>query len=868
MRFELTAIRTRVARRILGLFFLCAFVPIGTLAFLSYRRVASQLTEQSRLRLRQASKTTGMAVLKRLNDLDRELVAIVRRLNMEASGTFVPETSFRSLSLARPRTPLRPVLGQPPETLPLPAGADAHLQAGQAVLLADDPSRLFLARMLDPQVPERGLIWAELDPRTVWRATDVEGTVPPGAELCLFQKAQVPLYCPRRPPTAFLESLGRTSTAADEVPFRWRGDGDASLAGHWSLFLEGQYGTPSLTVVVSEAEASVLAPMADFRRTFPLAVLLTLWFVLLLGYVLIRKSTEPLAQLQEGTRRLAALDFSSPVHITSGDEFEDLASSFNTMADHLRQQLSESARLNAALLQASESLRENETRLRTILETAAVAVVTTDDTGVVESFNHTAETVFGYGRDEVVGRLASVLLADTALLDRETGGPFAAPGPARELLGRRKDGTMFPMELDVSEAQVAGRSLFTGFARDVSERKRAEEERARLEAQLRQAQKLETIGTLAGGIAHDFNNILAGVLGYVQLALLEIPKESPVRADIEEVQRAANRAADLARQILVFSRRSEQKLQLVLLDDVVQEALKLLRPSLPTTIDIRRTIEPETPLVLADPSQIHQVLMNLGTNAAHAMRGGGMLAVGLSRVDIATGQDDIPVTLLPGRYARLSVRDTGHGMDHATLERIFEPFFTTKPTGEGTGLGLSVVHGIVTKHGGAIVVDSALGAGTTFTVYLPAAAAAAESKPATTTGPAELSGHEHVLVVDDDPAIAQVTQRLLERQGYRVTARTSSPEALELLRVDAGQFDLMLTDQTMPGLTGLQLAEAALQLRPELPIILTSGMEDTPLADQGRALGVREFLVKPVNIRDLGEAIRRVLKRVAEQRQC
>jgi signal transduction histidine kinase/ActR/RegA family two-component response regulator len=422
------------------------------------------------------------------------------------------------------------------------------------------------------------------------------------------------------------------------------------------------------------------------------------------------------------------------------------------------------------------------------------------------------------------------------------------------------------MELDVSEADVAGRALRTGFARDVSERRRAEEERTRLEAQLRQAQKLETIGTLAGGIAHDFNNILAGVLGYVQLALLDLPKESPVRADIEEVQRAANRAADLARQILVFSRRSEQKLQPVLLTDVVEEALKLIRASVPTTIDIRRTIDPETPPVMADPTQIHQVLMNLGTNAAHAMREGGMLAVDLSRVDIVPGQDDVPVTLLPGRFARLSVRDTGHGMDHATLERIFEPFFTTKPTGEGTGLGLSVVHGIVTKHGGAIVVDSALGAGTTFTVYLPAAAA--ESKPATATGPAELSGHEHVLVVDDDPVIAEVTKRLLERQGYRVTARTSSPEALELLRADAGQYDAMLTDQTMPGLTGLQLAEAALQLRPELPIILTSGMEDTPLADQGRALGVREFLVKPVNTRDLGEAIRRVLKRVPEQRQC
>jgi len=865
VRFELTALRTRVARRILGLFILCAFVPIGTLAILSYRRVATELTEQSRLRLRQASKTIGMAVLKRLDDLDQELVAIVERLNAGTSGRPAPGTSFKSLSLVRPGVAPLPLLDQPPDTPPLPPGGDAHLQTGEPLLLAGDPSRLLLARMLDPRAPERGLVWAELDPRTVWRATDVEETVPPGADLCLFQQAQVPLYCPRRPPTAFLESLGRTSTTTDEVPFRWRGDGDASLAGHWSLFLEGQYGTPSLTVVVSEAEASVLAPMADFRRTFPLAVLLTLWFVLLLGYVLIRKSTEPLAQLQEGTRRLAALDFSSPVHITSGDEFEDLATSFNTMADQLRQQLSESARLNAALRQASESLRENEARLRTILETAAVAVLTTNDTGVVESFNRTAEAVFGYARDEVVGRPASMLLADTAVT-RAPGGPFAVPGPARELLGRRKDGKTFPMELDVSEAEVAGRALRTGFARDVSERRRAEEERARLEAQLRQAQKLETIGTLAGGIAHDFNNILTAVIGYLDLALPEVPSESRALADLREVRRAADRAKDLVRQILLFSRQGEQERRSVNLASLIKETLKLIRATLPTTIEIRETVDRTTAPVLADPTQLHQVLMNLCTNAAHAMRQTGVLDVGLGTVTVDAGMAEAPPTLAPGRYAQLRVRDTGHGMDPTTLDRLFEPFFTTKPPGEGTGLGLSVVHGIVTNHGGAIDVESAPGAGTTFTIYLPVAASAPEA--ALVSDATDLTGHEHLLVVDDDPAIAEVTKRLLERQGYRVTARTSSPEALELLRADAGQYDAMLTDQTMPGLTGLQLAEAALQLRPDLPIILTSGVADAPLADQGRALGVREFLVKPVNTRDLGEAIRRVLRRVAEQRQC
>jgi CheY-like chemotaxis protein len=257
--------------------------------------------------------------------------------------------------------------------------------------------------------------------------------------------------------------------------------------------------------------------------------------------------------------------------------------------------------------------------------------------------------------------------------------------------------------------------------------------------------------------------------------------------------------------------------------------------------------------------------MNLCTNAGHAMREGGMLTVGLGMVQIAPGLDDAPATLSPGRYARLTVQDTGHGMDRPTLDRIFEPFFTTKPPGEGTGLGLSVVHGIVTSHGGAITVDSTLGVGTTFVVYLPAATS--EPPAEVTAVRPDIRGNERLLVIDDDPVIARVTQRLLERLGYRVTAQTASQDALALVQASPDQFDLILTDQTMPGLTGVQLADAVRRLRPDLPLILTSGLAEAPTPEQRHALGVREFLTKPVDVRELGEAVRRVLDFVTPERR-
>jgi PAS domain S-box-containing protein len=850
MPMPLLNLRTRVARRILLLFILCAFAPIGTLAVLSYVRVESQLSDQAAVLLRQMSKEAGLMLLQRLDDVDDVLRVAATRLSAgrapldSVDRSLEPAVWITALTLAEDTTSRRPLLGHPHDPPAYTAAWTGDLDAGRAILVFRDTTSLWLGRaapLARDGAHGRRLLWAEVSAAGLFgfdRST--ERLLPAGTILCVLTSSGTLVYCPQGGPTE------RSSST-------WQAGGTEYLSSRWPLFLRGRFSAEPLTMIVSEPRGAALGPVSGFRRTFPLIVVLTLAFALLLGAIVIRRNTEPLAQLQEGTRRLAALDFSSPVHIASGDEFETLAGSFNTMAERLRDELSESARLNTALERASESLRESETRLRTILDTAADAIVITNAAGAVESVNQAAGHVFGYRSEDIIGQRAVELFLDAGA--RPGDDPFCRPGPVREVLGRRKDGTTFPMELLVSPAEVSGRVLFTGFARDVTERKRGDEERASLEAQLRQAQKLETIGTLAGGIAHDFNNILAAVLGYLHLALEQVAADSPVRADLLEVERAAGRATELARQILIFSRRTEPRRRPVMVDEIVTEVLKLLRASLPATIEIQRRIEPETPPVDADPTQLHQVLLNLCTNAAHAMPQGGVLEVGLAFEDLSIAPN-APATLTAGRYIRLTVRDTGHGMDRATKDRIFEPFFTTKPPGEGTGLGLSVVHGIVTSHGGAIGVESAPEVGTTFTIYLPVGSST--ERPSLTPAAAPPQGREHLLVVDDDEAVATVTRRVLERAGYNVTMRTSSVAALALLSAGA-RYDLLLTDQTMPGLTGMQLALAAHRLRPDLPIILSTGYADVPDAEQRAAVGIREVLMKPANLQDLAWAVRRAL---------
>jgi PAS domain S-box-containing protein len=393
---------------------------------------------------------------------------------------------------------------------------------------------------------------------------------------------------------------------------------------------------------------------------------------------------------------------------------------------------------------------------------------------------------------------------------------------------------------------------------DITERKRAEEEKEKLEAQLLQAQKMEAIGTLAGGIAHDFNNILWAIMGFTELTLHSIPAESRERHNLQKVLQASERAKDLVNQILAFSRKTDREKKPLQISLIVKEAIKLLRATIPTTIEIQQNIASPNAMVLADPTQIHQIIINLSTNAIHEMREqGGVLEVKLEECYLDNNFLMKHYDLTPGYYVMLTIRDTGHGIDQKILDRIFEPFFTTKGVGEGTGMGLAVVHGIVKSHGGDITVSSQPGEGTTFTVFLPKIVSE-EKSTAEVLAPIP-KGTGRVLVIDDEKVLIDLHKEMLESLGYDAVSLNSSIEALKIFQAQPEKFDLVITDQTMPHMTGMQLSQELRRIRLDIPIILCTGYSETASEEKVKAAGIDELLMKPINLRNLAETIKKVI---------
>ncbi len=386
----------------------------------------------------------------------------------------------------------------------------------------------------------------------------------------------------------------------------------------------------------------------------------------------------------------------------------------------------------------------------------------------------------------------------------------------------------------------------------------AEAERISLLQHLQRSQKMEALGTLAGGIAHDFNNILGAIIGYAELALLHIPDETKLRENIRMVLTAGERAKELVKQILAFSRQSEEERKPIQIAYTVKEVLKFMRASLPSTIEIRMNIASNSGLVLADPVQIHQVLMNLCTNAHHAMREkGGVLDVQLTSVDLGQEYAAVHPGLKPGPYVKISVKDTGHGMDEATMMKIFDPYFTTKEKGVGTGLGLALVHSIVQKHGGAVTVASEPGKGSAFDLYFPVIRK--ETVPKGRVPEEMPTGQERILLVDDDQVLLEVGKKMLEHLGYSVESVTGSMDALALFTADPLRYDLVVTDMTMPTMTGDKLAVELMRIREDIPIVLCTGYSERIIAESARAIGIKAFVMKPILIGELARTVRDVL---------
>jgi PAS domain S-box-containing protein len=504
---------------------------------------------------------------------------------------------------------------------------------------------------------------------------------------------------------------------------------------------------------------------------------------------------------------------------------------------------------------AEEALRNSEAKLNGIFNSTLDGILVADTaSGKFLTGNRAICEMLGYSLEELARlKVDDIHPAKHLPQVREQ---FARQARqeinlAPEIPVQRKDGTLFFADIVSSPMHIGEKRYLIGVFRDATERREAE-------ARLRQSQKLEAIGTLAGGIAHDFNNILAAILGFSELALDGTIKGSAIHADLQQVVKAGKRAKELIRQILTLSRQSAMELSLQRLQVIVKEVVKLLRATIPATIDIRREVDADCQPVLADPTQIHQILMNLCTNAFHAMeQSGGVLTISLREVELAEAADFHALGLAPGRYVRLEVTDTGSGMEQKVLDHIFEPYYTTKPLGKGSGLGLAVVHGIVENHGGKIVCRSKPGTGTTFSVLLPVAARSTES--AAEAGGALTGGSERILFVDDEEALAQLGKKILQPLGYTVCTSTDSVEALNRFQASPGEFDLVITDHAMPGMSGENLARKILAVRPEIPIILCTGHSSIVSEETTRSIGIAAFLLKPVDRGILAETIRRVL---------
>ncbi|HEY5756868.1 MAG TPA: ATP-binding protein [Steroidobacter sp.] len=608
--------------------------------------------------------------------------------------------------------------------------------------------------------------------------------------------------------------------------------------------------------------ATTLTPRADRIWDYaPLlgAVALSLSALAIMLSITLRRSiSEPVQALAATARDVTRRrDYRRRVSSKSNDEVGQLARDFNAMLDTVEER-------ERDLRYSEETARRQLIEIEAIYANAQVGLCVIDrqlryvriNKQMMEMCGHAADTVVGRTLEEATPQLAPIL-APICRQVLDSGEPIinveynSIVPPDEE--PRYWIGNHHALRDDVGNIIGVNVAIH-----DITDRKRANEERAALEGQLRQSQKMEALGTLAGGIAHDFNNVLTAISGNAQLAIEDLTADHPATPSLHEIKRATGRAKDLVRRILAFSRPEQNIQHLIDLRPIVEEALRLLRATVPRMIEIHLEADPDLPAVMADATQVHQVLMNLGKNACDAMqRRGGTLTIRLASERVDSLLDSPSPDLHPGSYLRISVEDTGTGIPPELIERVFEPFFTTKGHGEGTGLGLSVVHGIVRGHRGAILVRSEPGAGTVFDLYFPAAERQAVDAATTSTGAATAAGKgENVLYVDDEEQLVHLVTRMMERMGYNVTGMTRPAEAIDAVRADPQRFDLVLSDLGMPGMSGMDLAEALLQIRPELPIIITSGYVRAEDARRAEQIGVRDVVLKPNTVAEIGQLIR------------
>ncbi|MBI5897242.1 MAG: response regulator [Desulfobacterales bacterium] len=609
--------------------------------------------------------------------------------------------------------------------------------------------------------------------------------------------------------------------------------------------------TPSIDwfVMVAQPIQIAFGPLKTMLRIVLIGLGIALSIGVAFSILFSRRMARRFESLTAHARLVATSDTPSAWPKSSIAEFNQLSDNLAQMAVAIRNREQQRK-------EAEEKIRRSEDNYRTLFEESLDTIFISTIEGRYIDINPAGVALLGYASEEEV--LALDLFRDvymdsadrTNLIRR-----LIQAGYVKDYQVRMKKKNADIVDVAITATLILNRAneptAIRGIIRDITERKSLEE-------QLRQAQKMEAIGALAGGIAHDFNNLLTPILGYAEIMQSEFSASNPLRESIDQIVSASNKAKDLVKQILTFSRQQPHEPRPVRINHILHEAVRLLSASIPKSIEIKESLL-KCGYILADPGQIHQVIMNLGTNAYHAMRGsGGVMRLEVKEMEIGPEMLIPGLEIEPGRYVRLEVADTGIGMDESIKSRIFDPYFTTKKAGEGTGLGLAVVHGIVKHHKGHITVYSEPGQGTTFHVYFPAVSGqgVAVAAPGAQKIP---RGDESILIVDDEKPIVQLQQSLLESLGYRVTALSSSADALQMFTRRSKDFDLVITDMTMPGMNGAVLSRELLKLRKDLPIILCTGFSDLIDEDKARALGIRRYVMKPIVRAEIAGVIREVL---------
>ena len=873
MRLDLGVFTSRVARRTFVLFVICALLPVSALAVLAFRQVTSELHEQSQRQRQQASKAVAMVLLQRLLAAEAAIGTTAERADRPRGAEL--ERPFTGVLLAagdgRDRL-LSGEMDRPPRLTPR---QQARVASGKTVLSSEHDAagrvRFFLSRELDGAHPERGILHGAINPAYLWTLQDEVG-LQPGVKLIVLDESGRLLFSSFASARTLPESVTRRAGQRTAGHFEWSDGSTQYIATHWSLFLQSTFSTPKWTIVLNQSNADVLAPIAHFKRTFLLVIILTVLMVLLLSVRQIRKSLTPLEKLQEGTRRLAIGDLDTRVEVASRDEFQDLAGSFNRMAGQLGRQFnaSETRREISAALNPNAPLDETLQACAGILarqlDLAAVGfwIVGSDAPlelrASVEPWRpEGAASAWTPMTEALVGRIA-----------RERR-PYATNSPLEDLLPPQLqraapeklvafvghplvgDGRVVGVAAAFGARALDGMDLsgFGAAAGDIGryiDRKRVEDALRESEVQLRQLQKMEAVSRLAGGIAHDFNNLLTIIIGNGHLLLDGLTADHPHRRAIKTIAATAERAALLTRQLLAFSRKQVLAPAVLDLNEVVAGMMDMLRRLIGEPVELVFSPGAVGP-VKVDRGQIEQVIVNLVVNSRDAMPQGGRVTIETSAADA----DEPPAGGGGGSgpQVRLAVTDTGTGMDAHTRAHIFEPFFTTKEPGKGTGLGLATVYGIVQQSGGSISVDSEPGAGSTFTIHLPRVEEAAVAVEAPSAPPER--GSETVLVVEDEADVRTLVHAVLAEHGYLVLSAGRPGEAMRLAERHPGPIHLLVTDMVMPEMSGPALAQQLIAVRPEMAVLYMSGYSDL-VVGEGHPL-----LQKPFRPDTVARTVRAVL---------